>query len=260
VRRVTVALLAFLVLSSISVGAKASPKPDRWYFDLDLYVWLPTIDGQLNYDIPGSGDSLQVDPATILDDLQMTGMLGFNARKDRWSAFADLIYLDMADSKESSVPLSIGSDLELDVGAGLELKGLVVQMAGAYDVVRTTRAALGVLVGVRYFSMETDLAIQVDDPLPPELPTEEYSQKGELWDGIIGIKGHYGSRWYVSYYLDVGTGSSEITWQAMAGFGYRWHWGSVFATYRYLSFDEGEEKFIHALSFGGPAVGVSFRF
>jgi hypothetical protein len=113
---------------------------------------------------------------------------------------------------------------------------------------------------VRYFSMDTDLAIQVDGPLPPELPTEQYSQKGELWDGIVGIKGHYGRKWYVLYYLDLGTGSSEFTWQAMTGFGYRWHWGSVFLVYRYMSFDEGDSGFLRDLSFGGPAVGVSFRF
>jgi len=64
----------------------------------------------------------------------------------------------------------------------------------------------------------------------------------------------------VPYYLDVGTGSSEFTWQAMAGVGYRWHWGSVFGAYRYLSFDEGDQKFIRDLSLGGAAVGVGFRF
>jgi hypothetical protein len=252
--------VALLALFSGSHAAANTESEDNWQFDLSAYAWLPNIEGKLNYDIPGSGDSIEMELGTILDDLQMTGMLAFGARKNRWSALADVIYLDLANSKGSSVPLSIGSDLELDVGARLELKSWVAQMAGAYDVIRTDRAKLGVLVGVRYFSMDTDLAIQVDGPLPPELPTEQYSQKGELWDGIVGIKGHYGRKWYVPYYLDLGTGSSEFTWQAMTGFGYRWHWGSVFLVYRYMSFDEGDSGFLRDLSFGGPAVGVSFRF
>jgi hypothetical protein len=61
---------------------------------------------------------------------------------------ADVIYLDLADTEESSVPLRIGSGigagLQLDVGAQLELEAWVVQAAGAYDVYQTDRANLGV--------------------------------------------------------------------------------------------------------------------
>ena len=201
---------------------------------------------------------IEVDPSTILDDLKLTGMLGFEARKDRWSALADVIYLDLGNEKSSSILLPGGSTLNAD--ARLDLTSWIVQMAGAYDVVRTDRANLGVLVGLRYFSMDTDLDIRIDGPLPPELPTRSFSQAADLWDGIVGIRGQYGRKWYLPYHLDVGTGSSEFTWQAMAGVGYRWHWGSVFAVYRYLSFDEGDQKLIRDLSFGGPAVGVNFEF
>lgn len=253
-----IAVTIMLLLASPTIAAPPI-EDEKWHFDLSVYVWLPSIDGKLGFDLPGQGDSLEIDTATILEDLQMTGMLGFDARKNRWSAFADLIYLDMADEKSDSVPLKIGQDLNLDVGAGLEIKSWIAQVAGAYDVIRTDRANLGVLLGVRYFSMETDLAIQIDGPLPPELPTDEFSKKGVLWDGIVGIKGAYGRKWYVPYYLDLGAGSSEFTWQAMTGFGYHWHWGSVFAVYRYLSFDEGDDAFIRALNIGGPSVGVKIR-
>jgi hypothetical protein len=251
--------LATLVLSAMPVGAADASTTDRWNFDLSVYGWLPTIEGKLNYDIPGSGDTLEVDLGTIINDLQLTGMLAFGARRNRWSAFADVIYLDLADGEDSSVPLSIGSGLMLDVGAQLEVKTWVTTIAGGYDFVQTERAELGVLFGLRYFSMDTDLSIQVTGPLPPQLPTDQYAQGVNLWDGIVGLKGHYGRKWYVPYYLDLGTGSSEFTWQAMTGFGYRWHWGSVFLVYRYLSYDEGDEKFVRDLSIAGPALGVSIR-
>jgi len=251
--------VAIVLLLASPLIAGAPDQDDKWLFDLSVYVWLPAIDGNLGFDVPGTGDSFEIDTGTILEDLQMTGMLGFDARKNRWSAFADLIYLDMADEKSDSVPLRIGNDLSLDVGADMEIKSWVAQVAGAYDVIRTDRANLGILLGVRYFSMETDLAIQIDGPLPPELPTANYSQTGVLWDGIVGLKGQYGRKWYVPYYLDLGAGSSEFTWQAMTGFGYHWHWGSVFAVYRYLNFDEGDDGFIRDLSISGPAVGVKIR-
>ena len=113
---------------------------------------------------------------------------------------------------------------------------------------------------MRYFSLDSDLSLRIDGPLPDELPTREYSGKGELWDGIVGVKGQYGRKWYIPYYLDLGTGSSDFTWQAMTGFVYRWRWGGVFVVYRYLSFDEGDDGPIRDLSISGPAVGVNFRF
>ena len=61
------------------------------------------------------------------------------------------------------------------------------------------------------------------------------------WDAIVGVKGRAGfgadQKWFVPYYLDVGTGQSKFTWQASAGLGYDFAWGSVLATWRYLSYD-----------------------
>jgi len=252
--------IAVMILIVNPVAAAESKDSDKWNFRLTPYLWLPTIDGTLGFDVPDSDDSLEIDTATILEDLKMTGMLGFEARKNRWSAVADVIYLDMADEQQSSIPISIGRGFDIDVGASLELKSWIVQMAGAYDVIHTDRANLGVLFGLRYFSMDTDLAIQIDGPLPPELPTDYFYQKADVLDGVVGIKGHYGRKWYVPFHLDLGAGGSEFTWQAMAGFGYNWHWGGVEVVYRYLSFDEGDDGFFREISIGGPAVGVNFRF
>ena len=254
----TVTAATLMLLLASLAGAADSSEQGKWRFDLAVYVWLPTIEGDLGFDVPGGDDSIEVDPSTILDNLKLTGMLAFEARKNRWSALADVIYLDLGNEQNSSIVLPGGSTLNED--ARLDLTSWIVQMAGAYEVVRTDRANLGVLVGLRYFSMDTDLDIRIDGPLPPELPTQSFSQGTDLWDGIVGIRGQYGRKWYLPYHLDVGAGSSEFTWQAMAGVGYRWHWGSVVAVYRYLSFDEGDQKLIRDLSFGGPAVGVNFKF
>jgi hypothetical protein len=52
----------------------------------------------------------------------------------------------------------------------------------------------------------------------------------DLWDGIIGVKGRFllgGSNWSIPYYLDVGTGSSSLTWQGMLGVAYTYKWIGV---------------------------------
>jgi hypothetical protein len=98
--------------------------------------------------------------------------------------------------------------------------------------------------------------------LPPTLPTARLSKSTNLLDGIIGVKGQVqlGGDWFAPYYLDIGTGDTEFTWQALAGVGYRWDWGDLILAYRHLSYDMGSDKLLQNTDFSGPALGVVFRF
>ncbi|EGV18705.1 hypothetical protein [Thiocapsa marina] len=60
------------------------------------------------------------------------------------------------------------------------------------------------------------------------------------------------------YYLDAGTGSSNLTWQAALGAGYRFDWGDVTLALRSLSyeFDENDGD----IRFTGPVLGATFRW
>jgi hypothetical protein len=88
------------------------------------------------------------------------------------------------------------------------------------------------------------------------------AQDKALWDGIIGMRGHFAlgeGNWSVPFYVDAGTGDSDLTWQAMAGFTYTYGWGDLMLVYRHLAYDQGDELF-ETLSFSGPGVGARFRF
>jgi hypothetical protein len=67
-------------------------------------------------------------------------------------------------------------------------------------------------------------------------------------------------RWFVPYYLDVGTGQSSLTWQAMVGVGYAFGWGSVMGAWRHIDYDMKSGKSIESVSFDGPGVAVAFRW
>ncbi len=88
-------------------------------------------------------------------------------------------------------------------------------------------------------------------------------EKIDNWDGIAGVKRRLnfgaGREWFVPYYVDIGTGDSDLTWQAAAGFGYAFKWGDVVATYRYLDY-EFKSKAVESLNFSGPLIGVAFRW
>jgi hypothetical protein len=84
------------------------------------------------------------------------------------------------------------------------------------------------------------------------------------WDAIVGVRGRLtfgeGRRWFAPYHLDVGTGESDITWQAMAGLGYSFGWGDVLAAWRYLDYDMKSGETIESLNFNGPLVAAVFRW
>jgi hypothetical protein len=90
-----------------------------------------------------------------------------------------------------------------------------------------------------------------------------FSESVDLWDGIVGVKGSVGlgsSNWSIPYYLDVGTGSSSMTWQGMLGVAYSFKWGGVTFAYRNLYYDQRGDNLVQDMRFSGPALGVTFRF
>jgi len=85
-----------------------------------------------------------------------------------------------------------------------------------------------------------------------------------VWDGIVGVKGRYtfgdDGKWFVPFYLDVGTGQSQLTWQISSGLGYSYNWGSVFATWRYLDYKFPSGKALDHISMSGPMLAAALHW
>ena len=62
------------------------------------------------------------------------------------------------------------------------------------------------------------------------------------------------------YYLDVGTGESDLTWQAFGALGYSFKWGDIVAGWRYLDYDFKSSSKVEKVNFNGPLVGVAFHW
>jgi hypothetical protein len=89
----------------------------------------------------------------------------------------------------------------------------------------------------------------------------EVSLDQDVWDAIAGFRGQIlfpGSDWYLPFYADIGTGESNLTWQAMLGVGYRFDWGEVTLAYRALGYDFDENN--ADMTLYGPGLGVGFRW
>jgi opacity protein-like surface antigen len=282
-RTLLVVVLAGLALLA-PLGAAAQPDAPPWKFSLMPYLWVPSVDGKLNYGPPpAGGGSANIDTSTILDNLDFAFMINGEARKGRWLVATDVIYLDFGhvDSSVQSVTFDLGPRGRIDVGAGensgtqSKLKGWLWTAVGGYAAIQDPRANLDVIGGFRYLSLDATTSWQlsanvtVTDPVSGAT-TATFQRQGSasksdtLWAGIVGAKGRAklgASDWFVNYYADVGGWSDLFTWQGAAGIWYAFRWGDVLLDYRYLYYSQsGQDKLIDNISFGGFALGVNFRF
>lgn len=271
--------LIAITLAALSFTAQATDQTEQWTFQIIPYLWLPTIDGTLNYEVPNGAmsgsDSVSVGPTDWLELLNAAALVSASARKGRFSVFTDVVYLSMTKDSDGKLLEQDGSfgnnafDASLKVTTSTDLDGLAWTLATAYTVKQTDELLVDVFIGARLFDIEvsTQLAVNTTLTTPSGETTSrsKYQAKGDtkLWDGIIGVKGHYrfvDKRWSVPYYIDAGTGSSDLTWNVMMGVSRNYHWGDLMLLYRHLEYDEGSSGLLQSFSFSGPAFGASFSF
>ncbi len=276
-KSILAALMAAAALFAAS-QAEAQVKGDQWNFSITPYLWLPNVNGTLKYSIPpggGGSPEVGVGPADWLEALKFAMMLAGEARKGRWAIFTDIIYLDLESNHGTVKAVDFGStarnpvSTSLDAGTESSLKGGLWELAGSYTAVEGDILTLDVLGGFRYFSIRASTDWRLTTTVSGSGSAQSFpssgsiSQSDDLWDGIVGIRGKIRlgrSNWSLPYYLDIGTGSSDYTWQAMVGIAYGFSWGSVQFVYRHLYYDQKENKLVQNMRFEGPALGISFRF
>ena len=259
-----VILLLVMFCGVNSVVAKGTAgTADKWQYEFTIYGWLPSLDGTMKYDVPpADGDNVSLDVSDLLDSLNFVFMGTFVAHKNKLSFAADLIYMDVSNSKSTNVTVGPGPGVPLSVSAGLGLKTWVVTGHVGYEVMQTDKARMAVLGGVRYLDLSADLNIAINGPAPPTPPPAYLSGSDDIWDVIVGFKGGImlNENWYIPYYADIGTGQSNFTWQLYAGIGYKFSWGDIRLAYRYLEYDQDDDKLVQDLKLYGPQIGIGFRF
>ena len=254
----TILLLVMFWGVNTSAAKSTTDTADKWQYEFTIYGWLPSLDGTLKYDVPpDDGDNVSLDVSDLLDSLNFVFMGNFVAHKNKLSYAADLIYMDVSNSKSTNITIGPGEGLPVGVHAGLGLKTWVVTGHVGYDVMQKDKSRMAVLGGVRYLDLSADLNYTIG-----ARPTTFLSESEDFWDVIVGIKGGImlNEKWYIPYYADIGTGQSQFTWQLYAGIGYKFSWGDIKLAYRYLEYDQDDDKLLQDLKLYGPQIGIGFRF
>jgi len=266
-----------LIIFSGTQKASANEPNDGWSFSITPYLWMPNIDGTFRYDLPADkGDNAKVRVGSVdyLEKLQMALMLAGEARKGRLSVLTDVVYLNFesVDSYVKSVEFDVGRSeigTSLDAGTSSSLEGVVWNLTGGYALIQDKSILLDVFGGFRYAGLEAktqwDLAVEVTSPSGTQVfpRSGSASRREDIWDGIIGLRGMitlWNSNFFMPYYFDIGTGTSDITWQGVLGFGYRYKWLEFKVDYRHLCYDQGSDHLFKDVRISGPGLVVTARF
>jgi hypothetical protein len=272
---VALALAALLVANDAEAQGGSHP----WSGSVTPYLWMPNLDGSLRYNAatPAGGRAevgFEVKPNDYLENLKGAFMIAGEARHGRLCLFSDLLYLNL-DAENSSVRAvdfgagRIAVDTALNTNTRSKLKGFAWSALAGYTLVHSPGSTHDAFAGLRYFGLKAEtgwqLAAVVQGPGAGQTfeRSGSVSQREDLWDGVVGLRGRFtfgGGRWAVPYHVDVGTGSSRVTWQLALGAAYLFRWGDVSLFYRHLSYEQTGDKRVSDLRLGGPALGATFRF
>ena len=252
------------IIASVASVSPLLAQAAEWEYSVSPYMWLPTISlDSSNVRDGGSpidGSRLEIGPTSYLDALSFALMLSGDMRRDDWVIMADLIYLDFeVDDKDIDFGRPGTGPIAGNYGA--DISGSIVTAAGGRTFVRNDRYYMDGLAGWRRFSMTLGLTGDLTSGRAVDVTRDL-----NFNDAFVAVNGRYvfghDDRWSLRYYADVGTGESDMTWQARLGAGYEFGWGELFADYRHLDYDFGDVPRLGEVAsvFSGPSIGATFRF
>ena len=268
-RGLAASVVVAAMAATLPIQSRAQGMDEPWQWQAAVYAWVPAIGGTSRYPENGGGSSVDVSMGDVLDALKMAFMGNLSVRKGQWGLWTDLVYADFGASKTNFRDFSVGG-LPLPGGVtanvSLDLKNWIWTTAGTYRFASTPDYDADLLFGARMLDMSTTLDWSLNGNIG-QLPISK-DGRGESsltnWDAIIGAKGvvSFGDdrKWFMPYYADIGTGQSKLTWQLNLGVGYKFDWGSLVATWRYLDYEMKSGNAIESLTMNGPLFGAVFQF
>ena len=216
-----------------------------WDYRVTLYGWMAGLDSTAVTPLGTVNAELRF--RDVLSNLKMAFMGAFEARNGPWGLIGDIVYSDLAMSRDD--PLG-GAFSSVTLAPRLTAAtGLV-----AYRIRETQAAAIDLAAGLRYVKLDT----AVDFAAGPSFASDR------SWvDPVIGLRvsGDFSESWYGRIYADAGGWDGSSTWQLAAVAGYRISpaWSAEFG-YRRLQVKTDMSPANMSLDMSGPMLGISARF
>jgi len=238
---------AAVLIVALSCSSPLWSDQGEWQQSIDIYLLGPTIKGTAGIG-PLDGD-VDVDPSSVFDSLEGAFLGMYQAERDGWGVFVDIVYMDLESDFKSKGNLFTGS-----LGN--------TQFTSQVAATRRINEHWQLLMGGIYTNL--DLSIEVSGPLK-----DRSAKKTESWwDPIVGARFDraFSEHWSFTALTTVGGGvSSDLTWTATVELGRSLsERSSITFLYRYLDFDyedgKGLERFKFDIAEHGPAIGWRYEF
>jgi hypothetical protein len=250
-----VGLCSSAILSGVTAQAQAD-----WDFLVEPYVLVTSIDGDADIGRIEGAD-LAVDFGTILDNLEMAGMVHAEAlHSSGWGLAFDWGMMDLgADSKtnrggvvDASVRQAV-TELQL-------FRRFVADNGGSVDIIG----------GLRNWDNELQVKLDRSSPLfQTSIPTKIRLENNPDWtDYYLGVRTiqPLAENWHWMAYVDVGAGDADFTSSVKGGVQYAFNdtW-SVELLYKatWVDYDDGRkgaDHFAYDTVTHGPLVGLMINF
>jgi hypothetical protein len=221
-----------------------------WTFAVSPYFWAAGMSGDTGlFGLPTVHTDM--DFGDILKDLDFAAMAIAEARYERYSIFADIMYSKI--SSGSGTPRGIVAD-SVDVTSET-FAGLV---GGGYSVLQDERGNLDVVAGARLWYAKTE--INFDGGI---LDGVDRSDSATWVDGLVGVRAKYSltDKVYLTGWGLVGAGGANVDWDVAGAIGYKFNEKvSAVAGYRALGVDYSDDGFVMDIVQQGPIFGVVMHF
>jgi hypothetical protein len=241
----------------------------QWHFEVSPYAWVPFI--YTNVNLPqfagGGNPTIETQPSQYLKYLKSGLLLDGTVRRGDASLWTDFVYLNLSGNgarwRQIGLP---GGDpiVPVSVSMDLGIRASIWTVAPTYTVMNNDIGTLDLLAGIRYTSAKVSLSYVLTAG-----PLQRGGGTWPTWDStdiLFGVKGSlrlsHDGKWFLPYEADIGDGSANWQWNAMAGVGYHFHWGDAALGVRNLNYHKykGDNSLINSIRFTGPVLGASFRW
>lgn len=194
---------------------------------------------------------LKSDFGQIFDELDVAFMGIVEARRGRYSLFADIAYTKT--SVKDSTPKGI-----LAEKIGVTSQSFSGLLGGGYTVYSAGQAHLDLIAGVRIWSVSTKLNFHGG------ILDHVKQRDSATWaDLVAGIRGTYSftDKAYLTGWANIGAGQADLDWDVVAGIGYKIQSNlSAVAGYRIQGVDYRKNGFEYDVIQKGPIMGITYRF
>jgi predicted porin len=243
--------ICLLFFSGQSASAESDKEFNSWQNTLaPLYLWGVSMSGNITSG-PVSAP-LNIEFSDAVSDLEGIFTLHYEGAKGNWGVILDYSFLNLTPS--ATVP---GTPAQINV----DMKNTIAEIAGLYRFGPNNPWQL--LAGYRSYKLDVTI-----NGLPsPPLPTSQIVIDETINDIFIGGRymGTINDKWSFVGRVDVGAGDSDLVWNALAAFDYRFNkLLSAFVGWKVLDYDvdngSGTDTFKYDMNHSGPIMALAFHW